>query len=133
MRFIDTHILLRYLTRDDEEKASCCLDLLKRVEKNSEKAITSPIVLFETIFTLESYYGIPRSELREMVTPIVDLRGLKLDMKEVFLEALDLYASTNLPFADCFNASFMRVNGIKELYSYDRDFDRLAGVLRIEP
>ena len=32
-RFLDTNILLRYLTRDDEEKDRACLALLLRVER----------------------------------------------------------------------------------------------------
>jgi len=56
MRFIDTNLFLRYFTRDEEEKAQKVLALLKRVEKNEEKVTTSPLVIFETIFTLESFY-----------------------------------------------------------------------------
>ncbi len=33
VRFLDTNILLRYLTGDDEHKAGACLDLLLKVER----------------------------------------------------------------------------------------------------
>jgi len=33
MRFLDTNILLRYFTKDDEKKANDVLRLLKKVEK----------------------------------------------------------------------------------------------------
>ena len=54
-RFLDTNILLRYLTRDDEEKARRALALLLRVERGEEEVVTSPMVVFETIFTLQRY------------------------------------------------------------------------------
>jgi hypothetical protein len=42
--FLDTNILLRFLTKDDEQKAQQALNLLMRIERGEEKAITSPLV-----------------------------------------------------------------------------------------
>jgi predicted nucleic-acid-binding protein len=134
MRFLDTNLLLRYFTRDDEEKAQKVLSLLKRVEKNEEKVITSFLVIFETIFTLESYYKISREEVKDLMSPILDLRGLKLEDKEVYQEALDIYTQKKkVSFADAFNTAFSIKNGVKEIYSYDTDFDKLDQIERITP
>ena len=133
MRFIDTNLFLRYFTRDDEKKAQKVLGLLKRVEKNEEKIITSSLVMFEVIFTLESFYKIPREEIKELLYPILDLRSLKLSDKEVFREALDLFTQKKLSFADAFNASFAIKKGVKEIYSYDKNFDKLEGIERVTP
>ena len=84
MRFIDTNVFLRYYTRDDEKKAEEVLRLLQKVEKNEEKVITSPLVIFEVIFTLEKYYTVPKKEIRDLLQPILDLRGLKLDFRDIF-------------------------------------------------
>lgn len=83
MRFIDTNFFLRYLTGDDEDKAQAVLELLKRIERNEEKVITSPLVIFELVFTLQSFYNCNREEIRDLVLPIVSLRGLKLPFKKI--------------------------------------------------
>lgn len=133
MRFIDTNLLLRYFTKDDEKKAEDVLRLLKRVERNEEKVITSPLVVFETIFTLESYYEVPRDEIKKLVQPILNLRGLKLDFREIFELALGLYCEKKISFAYAFNACFMEKQGIKEIYSFDEDFDQIEGIKRVIP
>ena len=134
MRFIDTNLFLRYFTRDDEEKAQNVLELLKRVEKNEEKVITSSLVMFEVIFTLESFYKVSREEIKELLYPILDLKGLKLSDKEIFRDALDLFTQKKkLSFADAFNTSFAIKKGVKEIYSYDKDFDKLEGIERVTP
>lgn len=133
MRFLDTNFLLRYFTNDDEEKARAVLELLKRVEKNKEKIITSPLVMFETIFTLQSYYGLSREEIRDLLLPVVNLRGLKLDLKDVFEKALEAYPKRKASFADIFNYYFMLNQGINEIYSFDKDFDKMEGIKRIAP
>ena len=64
-RFLDTNILLRYLTRDDPVKAEPALAVLVRVERGEEKVITSPLVIFETVFTLQGRnYRVPRDRIK---------------------------------------------------------------------
>ena len=134
MRFLDTNLLLRYFTRDDEEKAQKVLELLKRIERNDEKVITSSLVIFETIFTLESFYKVLREEIRELLTPILDLRGLRLSDKDIYRQALNIYVEKkNFSFPDAFNAAFAFKKGVKEIYSYDEDFDRIEGIKRFIP
>jgi len=133
MRFLDTNLLIRYFTRDDEEKAQRVLKLLKRVERGEERVITSPLVLFEIVFTLQSFYGVPREKIKELLSPIIELRGLKLSNKEIYQLALDIYTEKNISFADAFNAAFALKKGIKEIYSYDEDFDKIEGIRRVVP
>ena len=52
-RFLDTNVLIGYLAGDDEQKAQKALGLLIRIEKGEEKGITSPLVIFETVFLLQ--------------------------------------------------------------------------------
>lgn len=133
MRFVDTNVFLRYLTRDDEKKARDVFSLMRRLERNEEKAATSSLVIFETVFTLDRYYGVPRKEIKQLLYLILGLRGLKLDFREVFEAALELYSETTLSFADAFNACFMRSRGIAEIYSFDEDFERVEGLRRVVP
>lgn len=133
MRFIDTNLFLRYFTRDDEKRAQDVLELLKRVERNEEKVITSPLVIFELVFTLESYYKVPRKEIKKLLQPILDLRGLRLDFKDLLELALELYSEQRISFTDAFNACFMQKRKIKEIYSFDEDFDKIEGIKRVIP
>lgn len=132
-KFLDTNILIRYFTKDNEKKAYDVLRLLKRIERNEEKVIVSPVVIFEVIFTLQSFYKLPREEIKELVLPILNLRGLKIPFKSVFEKALEMFPQVNISFADIFNYYFMIEEGIKEIYSYDEDFDKFEGVKRLEP
>lgn len=133
MRFLDTTIILRYLTRDDVDKAEKALDLLLRVERGEEKVITSPLVIFEIIFTLQKMYRVPRQKISELVLPIIFLRGLHLPDKEAYSRAFDLYITKNISFADAYNASYMLSEKIRDIYSWNTDFDKIDGITRIEP
>jgi predicted nucleic acid-binding protein len=132
-RFLDTNVLLRYFTRDDEEKAERARALLMRVDRGEEKIITSPLVIFEVVFTLQSFYRVERARIRDLVAPVIALRGLELPLKNVFDRALDLYAGSSISFADAYNAAFMQWRGSNEIYTWDTDFDRITGIVRLEP
>lgn len=134
-RFLDTNILLRYLTRDDEEKAQACLALLLRVERGEETVVTSDLVIAETVFTLQSprQYSLSQDRIRELVEPVIALRGLRLPHKALYTRAFDLYCQTGISFTDAFNAAYMEPRGLTEVYSYDTDFDRVEGIRRVEP
>ena len=132
-RFLDTNILLRYLTRDDEEKARRALALLTRVERGEEKVMTSPLVILETVFTLQSRYRVPRERIKELLEDIISLRGLQLLNKSLYYRTFDLYVDKNISFADAYNAAYMESRGVSEVYSWDTDFDGLEGIARFEP
>jgi len=131
--FLDTNILLRFLTRDDEGKAQQALGLLLRVERGEEKVITSPLVIFETIYTLQSFYKVPRQLIKEQILSIISLRSLHLPDKNLYHRAFDLYVTKNISFADAYNAVYMLAEEVSYIYSWDRDFDKIVGITRIEP
>ncbi len=131
--FLDTNILLRFLTRDDEGKAQQALDLLLRIERGEEKVITSPLVIFETIYTLQRLYKVPRQLIRDQILSIISLRSLHLPDKNLYHRAFDLYVTKNISFADAYNAVYMQAEEVSHIYSWDRDFDKIDGITRLEP
>lgn len=131
MRFIDTNFLLRYFTGDDEKKAKNVKDLLKRVETDEERITTSLGVIFEIVYTLEKYYKTPRQKIKDALSFFLSLKGLRLPEKELYLQTLEIYSEKNISFTDVFNSAFCLKNGVKEIYSYDEDFDKIAWIKRI--
>lgn len=133
LRFLDTNVLLRYLTRDDERKATAAFALLQRIERGEERVVTSQAVIFETVFTLQRFYKVPRPEVQALVLPIIMLRGVQLPNKPLYQEAFDLYVKQKISLPDAWNGVFMRARGLSEIYSWDTDFDEMAWLTRVEP
>src|SRR5438105_15203749 len=131
--FLDTNIIMRLLTRDDEQKAQQAFGLLSKVERGEEKVLTSSLVIFETVFTLQSFYEVPRLRIKELVLSIVSLRGLQLPDKHIYYQAFDFYVTKNISFADAYNAAYMLSERVSSIYSWDTDFDRIEGIVRMEP
>jgi predicted nucleic acid-binding protein len=136
MRFLDTNIFLRYLTRDDEAKAQACFELFQRMKRGKEEATTCEAIITEVVYVLASraHYHLSPEEIGARLRPILALRGLKLPQKRLYLRALDLYTSyTFLDFEDALSVAHMEHRDIKQILSYDTDFDRISGIQRMEP
>lgn len=136
MQFLDTNVILRYLTRDDAEKAGRCLALFERAARSEVALTTSEAVIAEVVYVLSSpsLYDLPRERIRELLLPIIDLRGLKLAVpRHLYHDALALYATQSIDFEDALAVAHMREQEIDEIVSYDRHFDGITGITRIEP
>jgi uncharacterized protein len=133
--FVDTNIFLRYLTRDDPDKAEACYQLLERARKNEVSLTTSESVIAEIVFVLASprLYNLSRGDVRARLYPLLTLEGLRLPDRRKFMRALDLYTSHTIDFEDALTVAEMEQAQIETLYSYDMDFDKIEGVKRIEP
>ncbi|MHB8647962.1 MAG: PIN domain-containing protein [Thermomicrobiales bacterium] len=133
MRFLDTNVLIRYFTSDDPIKAEAAYALMLRIERDDERVVISPLVIFEAIFLLERRYKIAKEDVREMVGDVLALRALQLAEKSVCRDALDLYVERNISYPDAYHAVWMQTREITAVYSWDRDFDRIPELTRIEP
>ena len=137
MKFLDTNVILRYLTHDDPEKAEACYQLFQRVNRGEETVIACEAIIAEVVYVLRSSragYGLNREEIRSRLIPILMLRGLRLHQKQLYINALNIYASsTSFDFEDAIAVAYMQHHDINEIVSYDKDFDSFPGIERQEP
>jgi predicted nucleic acid-binding protein len=131
--FVDTNIFLRYLTKDDPSRYEKCKEMFKKAMKGEIAIATSGMVIAELVWTLLSYYKVPKAEVVEKVTVIVGTKNLSIPDKHIVADALVLYARKNIDFIDAYNSIFMRYHGLREIYSYDADFELMEDIQRREP
>jgi len=134
-QFIDTNIILRYLTHEDPEKTERCYTLFKNAQDNEVSLTTSEAVVAEAVFVLASkkHYHLTPEEIKKRLSPILLLQGLKVEHRQTLLRALDLYGIHKIDFEDCLSLAHMERQQLKEIYSYDQDFDQVTQVKRLEP
>ncbi len=135
MHFVDTNIFIRYLTKDDPQKAQACFELFQQATTNEITLITTEAVITEVVYVLSSQktYNLSRQDVRSRLYPLLSVAGLKLPQRSNFLRALDIYAAHNLDFEDALIVAHMEQQKLTDLYSYDQGFDKVSGITRHEP
>ena len=133
--YVDTDVLIRLLTGDDPRKQGDAAALFEAVETGMLVLRAPDTVIADAVFVLSSskWYALPRSQVAALLTPLVRLTNFRVDNKRVVLQALAIYASTRLDFGDAMIVAAMQQDRSPRLYSYDRGFDRVPGIMREEP
>jgi len=133
MRFVDTNIFIRFLTNDVPHKADACEKLFKRAIEKKDSLFTTDLVIAEIVWVLESFYKLEKKEIRDKLEKILNTPNLACPNKDLILIALMLYTKKDIDFIDAYNALVLKEEGISEVYSYDKDYNSIDWVTRLEP
>lgn len=133
--FLDTNVILRYLTNDDPERARRSRRLLRRAGQGSVTLVTSESVLKEAVDVLSSpnHYSLARDQVAHLLSTLLATPGIELNPESTYLRALQLWANSTVDFTDALSVAHMEQRQIATIASFDRDFDRFPQIARREP
>ncbi len=132
--FADTNLFLRYLTNDVPSQADAVEHLLQRAAAGDIVLVINSLVIAEIIWTLESYYGLGRDDIKDKILAIFNTPGLEVAEGDLLLQAMLWYADKNIDFVDAFNAAWLLSQGLSTTYTFDRKhFSRIEGIKALPP
>lgn len=130
MRFVDANVFLYTLIGSPKRDFDTSKAILKRVEKG-EEAMTSLAVIQEVVDWLE--YNGRKKEAGVFLAAVNSYTKMKKvsnrwrDFPRASAEA----EKKGIDFVDALTLAVMRREKIVEVYSNDKDFDRIAGIRRV--
>lgn len=124
---------MRHLRQDHPDHSRRASAYLVRIERDEIRARLPVTVVFETVFTLERVYRQTRLDVRDAVLPLIELKGMVPTDRSLLRRTFDLYVGGTLSFADAYHAALAERFASGEIVSFDRDFDRIPGLRRVEP
>ena len=101
-----------------------------------EQATTAEAIITEVAYVLRSrrHYDLTPDEIGARLRPLLILPGLRLTHKRTYLRAFELWeAHPLLDFEDLLSIAHLERLGLKEILSYDTDFDDIPTITRLEP
>ena len=133
-RFVDINIIIRHLAADSAVHSPAATALFGRMARGEEPGWTSHLAIAEVIWVLRGpTYGAERGNLAVTLADFLLTSGVRVQDRELLLDALTIYGGTNLSFIDSYHAALVAGAALPELYSFDKGFDRMPGITRIEP
>jgi predicted nucleic-acid-binding protein len=126
MLAVDTNVLVRLIARDEPTQVRVAEEFV------SKGAWISHLVLAETVWVLDSVYGLSRDKLTVAVEMLLNHRELTLQDSDVVSEALENYRKrTAVDFSDCLVLGIAKKAGHIPIGTFDRDFAKMEGVQRL--
>lgn len=114
-------MLVRFLTGSPPEMAGRAADLLEKARRGELSLTVHAVVVAETVWVLESFYGYGKAEIARALVPLLEDQGLRVEGARTVVRSLESMAENNVDFADALLAEMARVRG-GGVASFDRDF-----------
>jgi len=131
--YIDSNVILRYLTQDPPGMAEKALKIFVDAKKGRLTLLITSLTMAEVVWVLESYYGHSKKQISETLTQFLLCDGLEVESLDLLLGALNLYQEKNIDFADAVLASQALRKGPASIYSFDHHLNRIPGITVLEP
>ena len=138
MRFLDANVFIyayysagRQLDPKERQMKEHAKSILTRISKGEEDVIMTVIHLSEAVNILK--HGMPLDRLNETVIGLFMLDNVRIlgVTPEAYFAAAELGVDLKLEANDALAIDIMRRNDIKEIYSFDEDFDHVEGVEKL--
>lgn len=117
---LDTHVLVRFLVRDDEEQHQRVVELLRRGASDGERFFVGDVVLAEVVWVLASRYHCTREEISAVVRQLAEVQELVFDSTERVVRAQRAFERGRGGFADYLIAEGARDAGCASMATFDR-------------
>lgn len=120
---IDTNTILRFVLKDVGSQHVEVYELIKKAKDKKIKLIIPEIVVFETYFTLKSYYEYKKETLLIILESLLSADYFKIESNHIFMEAIKIFGNSNLEFVDCFLAAKSKLLET-QLFTFDNNLKK---------
>lgn len=126
MRAVDTNVLVRLITRDDEKEAMAA-------EAFVGKGVwVSHLVLADMTWILRKTYHLEHAEIATAIDMLLNNGNVSVQDADVVVNALDCYRrKPSLGFLDCLILEIAKKAGHLPLGTFDRDLSKFEGTERL--
>lgn len=129
MALLDTSVIIRYLTGDNEEYTEKAANIIE----SDQTLHVTPVVIVETGYVLTKLYKIPRTAAVDAIIAFIQLPNIEIinmDKSEVYEALLLCRPSNKVSLGDAFIWSAAKRYNDKVIYTFDRGFPQDGTELR---
>jgi len=121
----------RELTEYERKLKESAKQIVARINRGEEKVVTTVVHVSEMVNILK--HGMTFEELYELILGLFSLENVKIlkVSREDYLAAVELSLELKLDPNDALAIQVMYAMNINEIYSFDADFDKVGGIVRL--
>jgi hypothetical protein len=132
MYLLDANIFLELLL--DQKNADDCTLFLKKIKEEKAEGLISDFHL-DTILVIMEHHKSPPEDMRKFIIAVNTLKGLRIYHLTLSdrIEATRHIEKFSLKYDDALAVQVMKSFKIKQIVSYDKHFDMIPNIKRVEP
>jgi predicted nucleic acid-binding protein len=138
MRFLDANVFIyayykpgRRLTQREEKMKEQAKKIISSISQGREEVMITVVHLSEVVNILK--HGMPSERLTSVILGLFMLDNVKIlgVSRDAYFAAADLGGDLKIDPNDALAVDAMRLNDVKEIYSFDEDFEMMEGLTRL--
>jgi len=122
---LDTNVVIRYLTQDDERQAQLANRLFEKTLTPEQPGFISLVVLCETAWVLAESYAMDQARIRAVIEGLLISRQLEVESKDLVWKALRGWSSGATGFTDVLIGEICLAAGAEHVATFDRAASKL--------
>lgn len=126
---IDTNVLIRFLVRDDDAQFEKARKLIKREVAAGRRVFINQLVLMETEWVLRSRYAVPKNQIIEAISGLLNATDVQFEDEPAIEEALFIWKDATADFADCLIGAKNRRMGCRATATFEAKASKLPGFM----
>ena len=124
---LDTNVLVRFLTQDDDAQFQIAADLIEGCTRDVPGYVCREVMI-ELVWVLERAYKYSREEIAEVLLSIVTASQLAVENAQDIGSVVNLYRKEGYDFADLMIRQAAQRTENRVLKTFDQKLARLDGV-----
>ena len=120
MKAVDTTILVRFLSGDDEFQAKKVYTIFKNAESGKKQLFVPLLVVIEMIWVLESVYEISRAAILESISDLLLMPILKFDQQSALQQFVHTAQGNTYDLSDLLIAHSAKEKGCEVIITFDK-------------
>ena len=138
MRLLDANVFIyayykpkRQLTQKERQRKELAKKIIGDVSQGKEEVMMTVVHLSEAVNILK--HGMPLERLTSVILGLFMLDNVKiLDVsRDAYFAATELGGDLKIDPNDALAMDVMRLNDVKEIYTFDGDSDRMEGISKL--
>lgn len=121
---VDANIIIRFLLNDHPTFSLQAKSIILNAQQGLLKMYLDEVIIAEIVWTLSSFYRVKRTEISDKLEEIVSQNWVINPKKDLVIQALALFRSSNLDYIDCWLFIVGKSLGI-ELATFDKALKKL--------
>lgn len=120
MKAIDTNILIRFITKDNEYQSKLVYKLFKQAEQTEQKLFIPLLVVLEVIWVLQSIYEIPDLEIVKTLSDLLAMPVLLFESENTIQNFIDSASHTKFDLSDLLIAHSAYSSNCESIFTFDK-------------
>ncbi len=119
---LDSNLIIRIITNDDLLLTTSAKQIFEKAKQGEFKLTITPMVVAECLYVLTSknLYKISRDKAVVAMQVIFNQKNIYIQESKIIIQAIELFATTKLDFADCYLISKKEMDNFDGIYSFDK-------------